>query len=124
MTASPMIGVIEDDEDLREIVRDLLTNSGYRVMVGANLREAKEMASGESPPDLLVLDLMLPDGHGGEVIRFLRDRENALGIRHMPVIVLSGIGDDFASRGSDQPDIFLRKPCRMPVLVETIRSLI
>ncbi len=74
--------VVEDDRNIRNVVRAILENNGYQVLEAANCAEADTMVMSHIP-DLIVLDLGLPDGDGLSFLRRLRS--DAL----TPVIVLS-----------------------------------
>jgi two-component system, cell cycle response regulator DivK len=62
------IVVVEDQEDLRGILRDLLTGSGYDVTEAANGRDGVAKAQSE-PPDLILMDIQLPVLDGYEATR-------------------------------------------------------
>src|SRR5688572_19049210 len=74
--------VIEDEEPIRRFLRASLTNAGYRVSEAGSGDEGLKMAS-RQPPDLVILDLGLPDMDGQKVLRTLREWLTA------PVIILS-----------------------------------
>jgi DNA-binding response OmpR family regulator len=65
--------VVEDDHDIAELVRRYLDKSGYAIEVLSSGRDAV-MALAERPPDLMVLDVMLPDVSGTEICRIARGR--------------------------------------------------
>jgi two-component system phosphate regulon response regulator PhoB len=77
--------VIDDEPDLRELVRVNLEQTGYRVETASSGREALQ-ALRRSPPDLVILDLMLPDLSGTELCRKIRSDSALSGI---PVIMLT-----------------------------------
>ena len=77
--------VVEDDGSIREIVRRALSQEGLRVLEAANGREALERLE-ESPPSLILLDLMMPELDGFGFIDELRRREDWSKI---PVVVLT-----------------------------------
>ena len=80
--ASPQILVIDDDSDFREYLRIILESHGYRVRCAGNAREgAAAVESGR--PDLIILDLGLPDMDGLDVLHRLREWTKT------PVIILS-----------------------------------
>ena len=74
--------VIEDEEPIRRFLRASLTNAGYRVSEAGSGDEGLKMAS-RQPPDLVILDLGLPDMDGQQVLHRLREWLTA------PVIILS-----------------------------------
>jgi len=69
----PSILVVDDDPKLRDLLAQYLGREGFRVRT-ANDGNAMDLLIAESPPDLVVLDLMLPDMSGTEVCRWLRGR--------------------------------------------------
>jgi two-component system phosphate regulon response regulator PhoB len=77
--------VVDDEPDLRELVRVNLDQAGYRVETASSGREALQ-ALRRSPPDLVVLDLMLPDVSGTELCRKIRSDSE---LADIPVIMLT-----------------------------------
>jgi DNA-binding response OmpR family regulator len=80
--------IVEDDPAMRVGLQDNLEVEGYRVSSAASLRAGRELALHEHP-DLILLDLMLPDGDGMSLCRHLRSQ----GL-HMPVIMLTARGEE------------------------------
>jgi len=107
---------VEDDASLREIVGDALEARGYRVTRAEDGRHALDQASADEP-DLVVLDLGLPDIDGIEVCRHLR--RWFVG----PIVILSADGDDTRKvRALDEgADDYVTKPFSMPELLARIR---
>jgi DNA-binding response OmpR family regulator len=71
MSGTPTILIVEDDPAMRMGLQDNLEIEGYRVISALTLREGREAALKKNP-DLILLDLMLPDGNGIELCRELR----------------------------------------------------
>lgn len=71
MSGTPTILIVEDDPAMRMGLQDNLEIEGYRVISALTLREGRESALKKNP-DLILLDLMLPDGNGIELCRELR----------------------------------------------------
>ncbi len=88
--SSPLILIVEDEKDIASLVSKALEKEGFQTKVASSLAEAEEELS-RKPPDLLVLDLMLPDGDGLELCKFLRYREET---RHLPIIILTAKGEE------------------------------
>ncbi len=85
--ASLDVLVVEDAPEFTQIVVSVLNQGGHRARTAASIAEAEEsMAS--VPPDLVVLDLMLPDGDGLDLCRAIRARSNAY------VLMLTGRDDE------------------------------
>lgn len=83
MTESPLVLVAEDDEDLQQFLRDTLESEGMRVLSACDGASAL-LQAGESTPDIVLLDLDLPDLDGLDVLAALRRG------RPVPVILLTG----------------------------------
>jgi DNA-binding response OmpR family regulator len=83
--------VCEDDDPTRELLCDHLTADRYRVLPAPSASDALRLC-GYNHPDLMVLDLCLPDAPGIEVLREIRAADGATGRFDpgLPVIVLSG----------------------------------
>jgi DNA-binding response OmpR family regulator len=80
----PCIVVLEDEPEILEMIRDLLHMAGYRV-VGLTHPALLDQLAPNSPPDLFLIDLMLPTTSGIEVAQRLRARDYA----HTPMIAIS-----------------------------------
>lgn len=89
-TTAKRILLVEDDRFLRKAAEATLRRQGYEVLTAADGEEALRVAR-ESPPDLLLLDLIMPKLQGFEVLRRLKADPATAGI---PVIVLSNLGQD------------------------------
>lgn len=85
-TSEPPILLVEDDPLLRDALRLLLEDAGYRVREAGSAAEALEASTSEAPA-LVLLDLGLPDRPGLEVARILRDRQST---REVPIVALTG----------------------------------
>src|SRR5262245_27204004 len=82
--------IVDDDPDIVRLVGYNLTQAGFQISTAATGREATEAAR-ENPPDLMILDLMLPDVDGMEVCRTIRARETS---HHIPILMLTARGDE------------------------------
>jgi DNA-binding response OmpR family regulator len=80
--------VIEDEPNISEAIRFILTRDGWQVEVEADGLAALERLRA-APPDALILDLMLPDMDGFDVLRRLRAEDAT---RHVPVLMLTAKG--------------------------------
>lgn len=109
--------VVEDDDDARAAIAEILEGEGYEVAVAANGREALSELQHLPPPSLILLDLRMPVMDGPEFLRHLRADWPRL--RAVPVLLLSGVG------GESLPDTggLLRKPIVPDELVATVGRL-
>ena len=79
--------VVDDNTRNRKLARDVLDAAGFDTLEAATGVEALELAA-EHEPDVILLDLRLPDMHGVEVVRQLREGE---GTARIPVVAMSAI---------------------------------
>jgi DNA-binding response OmpR family regulator len=107
--------IVEDDEDLRAMMAQMLTLEGFDAATVANGREALAYLH-TSKPDVILLDLMMPVMDGWE---FRRRQQADPELAPVPVIVLSAL--DPARAGPMDGDAFLRKPLDFRRLVELVR---
>lgn len=108
--------VVEDEAPMRRFVRSALATHGFRVIEAGSLHEAEGLAT-ESPPELVLLDLGLPDGDGLDLLTRLREWSQA------PVIVLSARGreEDKVKALDAGADDYLTKPFGTSELLARIR---
>ena len=111
--------VADDDEDVRVIVAKILRGTGFEVETAQDGREALEKLAAQRA-DLLILDLMMPEMDGWEVLEEIRDREPP------PVIVLTARDDyeSFARAVRAGAAAHLVKPFRFQELVATCHSVL
>jgi two-component system phosphate regulon response regulator PhoB len=119
---APRILVVEDEAALAYLLVYNLEAEGYQVEHVDNGDEA-ELRIAETPPDLVILDWMLPGVSGLEICRRLRSREGA---RDMPVIMLTARGEENERvRGlSVGADDYVVKPFSTPELMARVRALL
>jgi two-component system, OmpR family, phosphate regulon response regulator PhoB len=119
---SPRILVVEDESDLALLLAYNLEAEGY-VPECVERGDEAELRLAENPPDLLILDWMLPGVSGLEICRRLRARETN---RTMPVIMLTARGEEGERvRGlSVGADDYVVKPFSVPELMARVRALL
>ncbi len=119
---SETILVVEDEEDVREMVRESLEGYGYRVLEAGELERAVEIAQGHGGPiHLLMTDVVLPRASGAEVARRL-----ALLRPGLKVLYTSGYTDDAIVRYGvqDQGVAFLQKPYGVTTMARKVREVL
>ena len=119
---APLVLVVDDFQDNREMFAEFLVISGYRVAQAVNGREALDRAF-ELLPDAILMDLSLPELDGWEATRRLKRDPRT---RHIPVVALTGhVLADHAREARDAGcDGFLAKPCLPEVLVVELRRVL
>jgi two-component system, cell cycle response regulator DivK len=118
----PLILVVDDYQDAREMYAEYLQFSGFRVAEARNGNEALEQAF-SLKPDLILMDLSLPGMDGWEATRQLKSDERT---RHIPVVALTGHALAGASDGAKRAgcDSFVTKPCLPDDLVVEVRRML
>ncbi len=116
----PRLLLVDDDLRLRTLLQTYLQREGFQVVHAANWRQMERVLH-ETPVDLMILDLMLPDRGGLEICRDLRAAGNPL-----PIVMLTAKGDDVdrilgLEIGADD---YLPKPCNPRELVARIRAVL
>jgi len=113
--------IVDDDPDIQRLVSYNLSQAGFQVATASSGRTALETVQ-KQPPDLIILDVMMPDIDGMEVCRTLRQRENS---RRIPIIMLTARGEEVDrvvgfELGADD---YVMKPFSPRELVLRIRSI-
>jgi len=108
-----LVLVIDDDQDVARVISYIFESQGHRVITVHNGREAVEMAR-KHRPDLLTLDIKMPDMDGYSVIQTLRGSEET---RKIPIICIS-IETDSGTALSRGADFYLEKPLDIDKLRE------
>jgi excisionase family DNA binding protein len=121
-SGSPLVLVVDDDDRLREFVRVNLEMDGYSVREAANAEEGLA-ALEEEPPDLILLDVMMPGMDGWDMLRRVQERH---GVGTIPVIMFSGKVDaQTAERAAEEgAQAFFGKPFDPQQLIESTKQLI
>src|SRR5215212_7500490 len=117
--------VVEDSPDIARLVQRSLLLEGYEVDVASDGRGALAVVR-DSPPDLIVLDLMLPDIDGMEICRRVRAMEAAYEQPPVPVLMLTALDavPDRVSGLDAGADDYVPKPFAITELMARVRSLL
>jgi two-component system, cell cycle response regulator DivK len=120
--ASPLVLVVDDFADNREMYALYLRHVGYRVEEAEDGEQALEKAFARTP-DLIVMDLSLPSLDGWEATRRLKADART---RRVPVIALTGHAFEGQSKAAAKAgcDAFVTKPCEPKTLETTIRRVL
>lgn len=123
MTSSspgPLVLIVDDNEQNLKLARDVLRAAGFRTLDAVNGAEALTLAT-EHLPDVVLLDLRLPDMDGADVARELQDRTRT---RLIPVVALSAL-----RRPGDTNELhatgfagYLEKPISVAAFPDEVRS--
>lgn len=117
---STKILVVEDDIFLRDGLCEMLCKDGYTVVTAENCERAKTLFLTEKP-QLLILDVMLPDGNGFDLCSFFRKANESV-----PILFLTACDDEVQIvRGLDAgADDYVTKPFKLLELLSRIRALL
>jgi excisionase family DNA binding protein len=118
----PLVLIVDDDERVREYVRVNLEMEGYSVREAGSAEEGLAVLD-DASPDLVLLDVMMPEVDGWEMLRRLQERH---GIGAIPVIMFSGkvndhAADEASARGAQG---FVGKPFDPQQLIEQAKQLL
>ena len=115
--------LVEDDDDCREVVKQVLESEGFSVAAMAGLEDANRYLSA-SRPGLVLLDLRLGGSDGRSLLKRIREDQR---LAHTPVFVISGAADSeagFAYDGPERIDGFFEKPLNMQRIIERVRATV
>jgi DNA-binding response OmpR family regulator len=115
----PGVLIVEDDANLRLALEDNLRDEGYQVEVAATVKAARE-ALARTTPDVVVLDVMLPDGDGYTLCRELR--QQGLPARIL-MLTARTLEDDLVKGFEAGADDYLAKPYRLRELLARVAAL-
>jgi len=114
--------IVEDNELNMKLFRDLLEAHGYATLGTRNGTQALALAR-EHRPDLILMDIQLPEVSGLEVTKRLKDDQ---GLRHIPVVAVTA----FAMKGDEERilaggcEAYLSKPISVGKFIETVRRFL
>jgi two-component system KDP operon response regulator KdpE len=117
---SKRILVVDDDADFTELVNIVLTREGFEVLTASNGREALRTLF-ESKPDLVLLDVIMPQMDGWQTCKYIREASD------VPIIILSGQSrsEDDIVRGLDHgADEYILKPISNRELAARVKAIL
>jgi CheY-like chemotaxis protein len=120
MASSGYILIVEDDDDIREALTQILELEGYAVREAANGREALDISANDPIPSLILLDLMMPIMDGWQ---FRTEQMKDPNLSKVPVVVISadaGVHEKVASFGAAS---VLPKPISLDRLLRAVETL-
>ncbi|TVP70300.1 MAG: response regulator [Leptolyngbya sp. LCM1.Bin17] len=114
--------IVDDSSTLREMIAGLLLKAGLTVVEAKDGVEAQKMIQ-TTPPDLVVLDIVMPHMNGYELCRWLK---NTTSTQNIPVIICSSKGEEFDRYwGMKQgADAYITKPFRPVDMLSTVKQLL
>ncbi|NJN20554.1 MAG: response regulator [Leptolyngbya sp. RL_3_1] len=114
--------IVDDSSALREMIAGLLSQAGMTILEAKDGVEAQQKLQA-STPDLVVVDIVMPNMNGYELCRWIK---NNPGTQNVPVVICSSKGEEFDRYwGMKQgADAYISKPFRPNEMVETVKQLL
>ena len=116
---SPLLMVVDDDEDIREVLRLFLEIDGYRVTTAIDGLDALDQLKTRERPSLILLDLMMPRMDGERFMKTLRAGPFA----DIPVVIMSGHRDASDKAKELDGNCCLMKPVEFDELMDVVHRL-
>ena len=119
----PLILVVDDDPALQKLIVSLLNRGNMEPVSAMNGAEARDVLNKDPLPDLILLDLMLPEISGIDLLKEFRTHPE---LEQIPVVILSAIADPEQIREglSEGADRYLTKPYLANNLLNTVREVL
>jgi DNA-binding response OmpR family regulator len=120
MNKKNLILVVDDEEEIRSLLKEFLQNKGFAVLVAEDGQKALQLAE-KNLPDLVITDLLLPKEHGIDVMHEIKDRF------FIPVIAISGIYKkaEIKEKIDDMfLDGFYEKPLNLEELFKGVQAIL
>ncbi len=117
--------VVDDDPDARDFLATVLRDHGFSATTARDGTEALAMIE-QARPDLVTLDISMPEKSGVAVYRKLKEDDQ---LKTIPIIIITGISDDFKSfissrRQVPPPEGYISKPVEVDPFVAMVRNLL
>ncbi|MBW1999001.1 MAG: response regulator [Deltaproteobacteria bacterium] len=123
--------IVDDEYQIREIISTLLEEHGYTPVLATNGEEAMNIIKSD-PPDMIILDVLMPEKSGIKLYRELKTTDSLINI---PVMICSGIAKrtfmrthgtpvELPGGGIPEPEAYMEKPVKPELLVKTVKELI
>ena len=125
MAPKKRILIVDDEQDIRTYLSTLLEDHGYETRLARDGVEAWKQVETDTP-DLITLDISMPERSG---VRFYRDLKTDDRLKKIPIIVVTGVSEDFRKFISSRhqvpaPDGFIAKPIDQEEILKTVKRLI
>jgi CheY-like chemotaxis protein len=112
----PTVLVVDDEFGIVDVLETILTDEGYRVLTACNGRQGLERLSAEKP-DVVLMDFMMPILGGAGMLAAMAAEP---AYRHIPVIMISSLGENVIAEKCTGYVAYLRKPFRATAVLSTI----
>jgi CheY-like chemotaxis protein len=116
----PTVLVVDDEFGIVDVLETILTDEGYRVLTACNGRQGLERLSTERP-DVVLLDFMMPILGGAKMLAAMAAEP---AYRHIPVIMMSSLGENMIAQKCTGYVAYLRKPFRATAVLSTVARVL
>lgn len=115
--------VVEDDPDLAQLVIDIFMTAGFEMHWASNREEINQQMNRRPSVDLVLLDILLPDAHGLQVLKRIRSHPK---LAKLPVVMMTGksTAQDVAAGLEAGADGYVTKPFMMSGLVKAVKQVL
>lgn len=122
MTATLKILIADDEPEVLNVMAKALTRQGYVVIKAADGQEAWDKIRKEDP-DIILLDLIMPNMHGLTILKRLR--ESPLPGRYQPVVIISALNEleDVRKGFACEADHYITKPCTTETVLKAVAMM-
>jgi CheY-like chemotaxis protein len=112
--------VVDDEVGIADLLSDVLSDEGYRVLVAANGHEALKHAEVERP-DLVITDFMMPVMDGAQLLKALADHPD---LKDVPVFLMSSAPEAAIRDKCSRYALFIRKPFRIYDVIDLVARVV
>jgi CheY-like chemotaxis protein len=112
--------VVDDEVGIADLLSDVLSDEGHRVLVAANGHEALKRAV-EERPDLVITDFMMPVMDGAQLLKALADHPD---LKDVPVFLMSSAPEVAISDKCSRYALFIRKPFRIYEVIDLVARVV
>jgi CheY-like chemotaxis protein len=116
--------IVDDDEQLRTVLRAILEQEGYEVSVAESGQKCLDMLKSGEKPDLILLDVMMPEMDGWETCRIIKEDKKLRALRVAMLTVKSHDKDKMKSLGYATADWHIAKPIDKKKFVKTVKWIL
>ncbi|WP_300600996.1 response regulator [Niabella sp.] len=109
--------IIEDDDDIRYLIEYILKGALYEVRTGSSAKDLNDALAAKLP-DIIILDIMLPDGNGIDLCKMIKG--NGL-TNHIPVIIMSAY--QFSNVEEACAEAFINKPFGIHEVITAVKQV-
>jgi DNA-binding response OmpR family regulator len=117
---SKIVMVVEDNDDIREIIEILLSEEEYEVKLCPDAAAFRSEIA-KSSPDLIIMDVMLPDGNGLDLCGEIQDNGKTA---HIPILIMSAHASFSDVHMNCKPSGFIKKPFDIHNFIERVEETI